>query len=221
MARKYSKSQQKLRTEYNKQRKRIKQFVQRAEKRGYLFETDFIPPSISKVGNIKRKDIKNLEKLTPNEMYEQAEYFGELVSEPVSGKEGRTIENKNKAKKASITRNNIEEYIPQFSITEQLKRRINEMEFKSYRASVVYGEQLVKYKSAYVSIIEDNIMADEDKYVEYLMENESFIMTKINDIEIFYEETKNRSEDSQIILNDLMSELLTLLNMGTMPIFYD
>ena len=57
MASKYSKGQQKLRSEYNKQRRRIKQFVQRAEKRGYLFETDFIPPSLSKVGNIKKRDI--------------------------------------------------------------------------------------------------------------------------------------------------------------------
>ena len=124
-------------------------------------------------------------------MYEQAEYFGELVSEPVSGLEGRSIERKNKARKASITKNNSEEYIPQFSIVDQIKRRINDMVFKSYRASVVSGGKLQEYKSAYIDIIDDNVMADEEAYTQYLLENEAQIMTMIGNIEAYYEECIN------------------------------
>ena len=79
-----------LKQEYMKERKRIKQFVTRAEKRGYNFAQDLIPDIPDKV---TRKAVKNLKSLTPEKLYSNATYASPLTGgEIVSGTEGKRIE---------------------------------------------------------------------------------------------------------------------------------
>lgn len=72
--------------EYNKQLKRVKSFVRRAEKKGFIFSENVIP---SKPKRITQASVRKLEKLTPTKLYQKAEYVSELTyGEVVSGKKG-------------------------------------------------------------------------------------------------------------------------------------
>ena len=93
--------------EYNKQLKRVKSFVRRAEKKGFIFSENVIP---SKPKRITQASVRKLEKLTPTKLYQKAEYVSELTyGEVVSGKKGLQInkeyqkeQRKTKKKQANI-----------------------------------------------------------------------------------------------------------------------
>lgn len=87
--------------EYAKQVKRIKNFMRRAEKRGYMFEDNIIP---EKPKRITKKSIQTLKELKPNVLYTKAEYISQDTGEVIAGTEGRTLERKKSARKAKITR---------------------------------------------------------------------------------------------------------------------
>lgn len=103
--------------EYDKQVKRIKQFVRRAEKRGFIFPDNVIP---DKPKRITKASVRKLSKITPKELYKKAEYGGEASEgEIVSAKEGLELERKVRAKKASQTRKRKKEQKSQQSTNEQ------------------------------------------------------------------------------------------------------
>lgn len=88
--------------EYDKQVKRIKQFVRRAEERGFIFPDNVIP---EKPKRITKASVRKLSKITPKELYKKAEYGGEAsYGEIVSAKEGLELERKARAKKSAQTR---------------------------------------------------------------------------------------------------------------------
>lgn len=79
--------------EYNRNVKRIKQFIRRAEKRGYKFPDIKLP----KGGKIRE--------LTSEKLYKKAVYGGEQTfGEVVSGEKGRKLERSASAKKSAQTR---------------------------------------------------------------------------------------------------------------------
>jgi len=79
--------------EYNRNVKRIKQFIRRAEKRGYKFPEIKLP----KGGKIRE--------LTPEKLYKKAVYGGEQnFGKVISGEKGRKLERSSSAKKAAQTR---------------------------------------------------------------------------------------------------------------------
>ena len=87
---------------YKKQVKRIKQFIRRAEKRGYQFDENVIPQQPKR---ITKQSVERLKKLTPEQLYKKAEYGGEATyGEVVKGTKGREIERKLSAQKAVETR---------------------------------------------------------------------------------------------------------------------
>ena len=87
---------------YDKQLKRIKQFVRRAEKRGYMFGENIIPQKPKKITS---KSVGRLAKLTPERLYKKAVYGGaETLGEIVSAKEGLKLEKKARIEKAQETR---------------------------------------------------------------------------------------------------------------------
>lgn len=87
---------------YSKQVKRIKQFIRRAEKRGYQFTEDVLP---KKPKRITQASIRKLQNLTPEKLYQKAVYGGEATSgEIVKGTEGVKLERSLRAKKATQTR---------------------------------------------------------------------------------------------------------------------
>lgn len=85
---------------YAKQVKRIKQFIRRAEKRGYKFEENVIPEQPKR---ITKASVRKLEKLTPEKLYKKAIFETEL-GKKVKGTEGVKLERKARAQKAQQTR---------------------------------------------------------------------------------------------------------------------
>lgn len=87
---------------YAKQVKRIKQFIRRAEKRGYQFSENVLP---KRPKRITQASIRKLALLTPEKLYQKAVYGGEATAgEIVKGTEGIKLERKVSAQKAAQTR---------------------------------------------------------------------------------------------------------------------
>lgn len=94
--------QQAINKTYAKERNRIKSFVRRAEKRGYIFPESIVP-SIPK--RKTEASIRKLKKLTKEVLYSKASYVGEATfGEIVSGKEGLKLERHLRAKRSAETR---------------------------------------------------------------------------------------------------------------------
>ena len=87
--------------EYNKQVRRIKNFIKRAEKRGYEFNEDILPKTPKR---ITKQAIKRLENLKPKELYAKAEFLDTSTGEMLKGTKGRQLERKRASEKAKQTR---------------------------------------------------------------------------------------------------------------------
>lgn len=95
-----------LRTEYAKNRRRIKQFIQRAEKRGYVVPEGMIPEV-----NLKptEEDVARLKSMTPNELYKKIYGVDSSTGEVIPGEVERTNRRKESARKAAETRKLLKE----------------------------------------------------------------------------------------------------------------
>lgn len=87
--------------EYMKELRRINQAVRRAEKRGYRFVEEVVPPTPKRV---TKKAIQTLKEITPPKLYAKAQYLDEHTGKVVSGQEGRKLEAQARATKAVETR---------------------------------------------------------------------------------------------------------------------
>ena len=88
--------------DYYKQVKRIKQFISRAEKRGYQFSEDVLQ---QKPKRVTQASVRKLAKLTPEKLYQKAVYGGLATNgEIVPATEGVKLERSFRAKKAAETR---------------------------------------------------------------------------------------------------------------------
>lgn len=95
--------------QYEKQLKRIKQFVHRAEKRGYSFPENIVPQKLKRP---TKKSVEKLARLTPEYFYKKAEYSGLLTGydsdkgefKKVSGLEGRKLEKERAVRLAKHTK---------------------------------------------------------------------------------------------------------------------
>lgn len=67
--------------EYNKERNRIKRFIRNAEKRGYVFEPNLIPP---KPKNITSGSIRRLTKIRPAQLYNKAYAISAVTGQPIT-----------------------------------------------------------------------------------------------------------------------------------------
>lgn len=79
MGRTTKKSQ--LLKEYNKERNRIKRFIRNAEKRGYVFEPNLIPP---KPKTITSGSIRRLSKIRPAQLYNKAYAISAVTGQPIT-----------------------------------------------------------------------------------------------------------------------------------------
>lgn len=96
------KLQSKVVKEYNKELRRINQFIRRAEKRGYQFNDNVIP---ERPNRITKASVRKLKKITPETLYKKSVYGGEAtIGEIVKGTKGRKAERKLASKRASETR---------------------------------------------------------------------------------------------------------------------
>ena len=67
--------------EYNKERNRIKRFIRNAEKRGYVFEPNIIPP---KPKTITSGSIRRLSKIRPAQLYNKAYAISAVTGQPIT-----------------------------------------------------------------------------------------------------------------------------------------
>lgn len=79
MGRTTKKSQ--LLKEYNKERNRIKRFIRNAEKRGYVFEPNLIPP---KPKTITSGSVRRLSKIRPAQLYKKAYAISAVTGQPIT-----------------------------------------------------------------------------------------------------------------------------------------
>lgn len=87
--------------EYKKQLRRIKQFIKRAEKRGFVFDENIIPETPAR---ITTRSVNKLQNIKPKDLYKKSTYKSPTTGVIVKGQEGRTQERKESAKKAAETR---------------------------------------------------------------------------------------------------------------------
>lgn len=67
--------------DYNKERNRIKRFIRYAEKRGYVFEPNLIPP---KPKTITAGSIRRLSKIRPAQLYNKAYAISSVTGQPIT-----------------------------------------------------------------------------------------------------------------------------------------
>lgn len=101
----------KVRSEYNKERRRIQNFLRRAEKRGYIDTKDVLPP-VPKT--VTQASVRRLKKLTANELYRKLKFVDRETGTIYSGTRGREIEREQAGKKAARTRKENKEAERQF-----------------------------------------------------------------------------------------------------------
>lgn len=99
MGRTTKKSQ--LLKEYNKQRNRIKRFIRNAEKRGYVFEPNLIPP---KPKTITSGSIRRLSKIRPAQLYSKAYAISAVTGQPITVEQRKREIREQAARKAWETR---------------------------------------------------------------------------------------------------------------------
>lgn len=100
MARK-SKQLTRNQQEFKKQQNRIKQFVRRAEKRGYIFEDNIVPEMPKRV---TKKALVEIKSLKPNKLYGKARAIDYDTGEILTGNQARQLEIQERTRKAQETK---------------------------------------------------------------------------------------------------------------------
>lgn len=87
--------------EYNKERNRIKRFIRNAEKRGYVFEPNLIPP---RPKTITRGSIRRLSKIRPAQLYKKAYAISAVTGQPITVEQRKREIRQEASRKAWETR---------------------------------------------------------------------------------------------------------------------
>lgn len=87
--------------EYNKERNRIKRFIRNAEKRGYVFEPNLIPP---RPKTITAGSVRRLSKIRPAELYKKAYAISAVTGQPITVEQRKREIREEASRKAWETR---------------------------------------------------------------------------------------------------------------------
>lgn len=190
---------------YRKERKRVQQFIRRAEKRGYLFPEDIIPEIPKRV---TKQSLERIRAMKPSELYKTAEFVDLETGEILSGTEARTLERsraakKGKAKKASTPIAIHPQAFPTLSMIDRVRHEINEIERKAYPKY-----PLEERKEALLSIFEDTVTF----YSENLLELEEYLQKNANDI--MEQITIIEFDSNQFAIEGSFAILAKILNRG-------
>lgn len=101
MAKRKKRKLTQTRVEYNKQRKRIQNFISRSKKQGYIFDENVIPDIPKRV---TKASVARLAKLTPKELYKKAVYVSSETGEIETSEEHKKRIRKEAAEKAKETK---------------------------------------------------------------------------------------------------------------------
>lgn len=91
-----------MQVEFKKQQKRIKNFIRRAEKRGYHFEEGLIPEMSKRV---TKKALEDIKRINQYKLYGKSVHYYKEGDEPTPGKERRKYERSWAGERANVTRN--------------------------------------------------------------------------------------------------------------------
>lgn len=86
---------------YRKELNRIKNFIRRAEKRGFLFPDNIIPQQPK---TITKASVRRLQRFNPDYLYKKSRYIDVETGEILKGEAGRAYERSQVAKRAAETR---------------------------------------------------------------------------------------------------------------------
>lgn len=87
--------------EYNKERNRIKRFIRNAEKRGYVFEPNLIPP---KPKTITSGSVRRLSRIRPAQLYNKAYAISAVTGQPITVEQRKKEIRQEASRKAWETR---------------------------------------------------------------------------------------------------------------------
>lgn len=87
--------------EYNKERNRIKRFIRNAEKKGYVFEPNLLPP---KPKTITSGSIRRLSKIRPAQLYNKAYAISAVTGQPITVEQRKREIRQEASRKAWETR---------------------------------------------------------------------------------------------------------------------
>ena len=87
--------------EYNKERNRIKRFIRNAEKRGYVFEPNLLPP---KPKTITSGSVRRLKKIRPAQLYNKAYAISAVTGQPITVEQRKREIKQEASRKAWETR---------------------------------------------------------------------------------------------------------------------
>lgn len=192
---------------YSKQVRRIKQFISRAEKRGFHFNENVFP---KRPNRITQASVRKLAKLTPDKLYEKAEYAGTLsYGEIVPSIEGLKLERSARAKKGAETKKyklvhptqeptNTKGFIPPENISEDTSF-FDAVVISGFKAHV---RQFNEHASNLLLSWLDKILATNDVHDVATMLNEGAEAGLIVTYQIVYSQDK---------LTQYMSEMLDYL----------
>lgn len=111
-----------LRDLYKKEQKRIRQFLNRAEKRGYLIpDKKALIPELPK--RVTKKALEKIKEIKPISLYKKIDYIDRETGEIISGLKGRDIERSLSAQKAARTRHLKKEY-PDLDISPEMLEQL-------------------------------------------------------------------------------------------------
>lgn len=126
--------------EYNKEIRRLKQAIRRAEKQGYIVPESIIP---QRPKTITQGSIRRLEKITPEKIRQKSDFQAlEAVTDKSKDKEQRKKINK-KSKESLKKLQENEEFRKEFSIGEILYRKILDL-CNKYSIDNPKGAQLIR-----------------------------------------------------------------------------
>lgn len=98
--------------EYNKQRKRLKQAIRRAEKQGYIFSEDILP---KKPKRITKASVRRLAKITPELIRQKGKFLIEETGEIIPVKGNKAVIKQEITRKKQERTHAEPQYLPSFS----------------------------------------------------------------------------------------------------------
>lgn len=155
---------------WDKELRGIKSFINRASKRGFRFDTSILP---EKPKRITKNKLQNLQDLTPNILYENAQYLNPNTGKIVTGLEGRTLERQKAAKKGEITKAiKKTKNLPMRStaVLENIRQIIREWS-PAPNWSKYWIEQKTRNKNKLELILEETILQDGEQQVAKRLED--------------------------------------------------
>ena len=196
---------------WNKEIRRIKQFIRRATKRGYLI--DIAIPERPK--RVTRKAIRELQFYTPQKIYEMSEYITG-TGEVVSGITGRKIERREASRKAALTRAKKKLSVNKVSSLDSVKLIISNF-VKTFTDT--------GYERGWSNYLRESKMEDRQLAIDILEES----ISKYGEVEVakrIQDNTLRISELSDKIawdskpenINIDLNELYSILNDGVMSV---